>query len=112
MDPDDLGENPILRKVEFKGSLAKKIKIAEVKQSTVTENLLTIQVGLQNLTDKELNLNYKVEWLDGDGMIVKDSSLVWKPLLIRGRDTVGIQSVATTPNARNFNLKILKAKNS
>jgi uncharacterized protein YcfL len=69
-------------------------------------------VGLQNLTDKELNLNYKVEWLDGDGMIVKDSSLVWKPLLIRGGDTVGIKSVATTPNARNFNLKIQKAKNS
>lgn len=112
MDPDDLGKNPILRKVEFKGGLAKKIKIAEVKQSRVTENLLTIQVGLQNLTDKELNLNYKVEWLDGDGMIVKDSSLVWKPLLIRGGDTVGIQSVATTPNARNFNLKIQKAKNS
>lgn len=112
MDPDDLGENPILRKVDFKGDLAKKIKIAEVKQSTVTQNLLTIQVGLQNLTDKELNLNYKVEWLDGDGMIVKDSSLVWKPLLIRGGDTVGIQSVATTPNARNFNLKIQKAKNS
>ena len=49
------------------GDLAKKIKIAEVKQSTVTQNLITIQVGLQNLTDKELNLNYKVEWLMGMG---------------------------------------------
>lgn len=111
-NPSDLGEDPILRKVEFKGDLAGKIKIAGVRQAIVNQNLLKIQVGLQNLTDKELDLIYKLEWLDDDGMTVKDTSMVWKPVLLRGGETVEVQSVATTPNAKNFNLKIQKAKNS
>ena len=111
-NPSDLGEDPILRKVEFTGDLAGKIKIAGVRQAIVNQNLLKIQVGLQNLTDKELDLIYKLEWLDDDGMTVKDTSMVWKPVLLRGGETVEVQSVATTPNAKNFNLKIQKAKNS
>lgn len=111
-NPSDLGEDPILRKVEFKGDLAGKIKIAGVRQAIVNQNLLKIQVGLQNLTDKELDLIYKLEWLDDDDMTVKDTSMVWKPVLLRGGETLEVQSVATTPNAKNFNLKIQKAKNS
>ena len=67
---------------------------------------------MQNLTDEELDLIYKLEWLDDDGMTLKDTSMVWKPVLLRGGETVEVLSVATTPNAKNFNLKIQKAKNS
>ena len=44
-------------------------------------------------------------------MIVKNSSLVWSPILIRGGETVGIQSVGTSPDAINFIVKVQKAKN-
>jgi uncharacterized protein YcfL len=57
-------------------------------------------------------LIYKIEWLDKDGLIISDSSLVWLPLLIRGGETVGVQSVATSKTAQNFNLKVQLAKKS
>ena len=48
---------------------------------------------------------------DTDDIIVKNSSLVWSSILIRGGETVGIQSVGTSPDAINFIVKVQKAKN-
>ena len=110
-NPDDQSLEPVMKRVEFQGDLKDVLLVAGVKQSKVNEDLLKAEVRLQNLKDKEINLSYKIEWLDQDGMLVKDSSLVWFPLLIRGGESVAVQTVSTTTKAKNFHLKVQRAKN-
>ena len=108
---DDQSLEPVMKRVEFKGDLKDVLIVDGVKQSKVNEDLLKAEVRLQNFKDKEINLSYKIEWLDQYGMIINDSSLVWFPLLIRGGDTVAVQTVSTTSKAKNFYFKVQRAKN-
>ena len=110
-NPDDQSLEPVMKRVEFQGDLKDVLIVAGVKQSKVNEDLLKAEVRLQNLKDKEINLAYKIEWLDQDGMIINDSSLVWFSLLIRGGESVAVQTVSTTSKAKNFHLKVQRAKN-
>ena len=110
-NPDDQSLEPVMKRVEFQGDLKDALIVAGVKQSKVNEDLLKAEVRLQNLKDKEINLSYKIEWLDQDGMMIYDSSLVWFPLLIRGGESVAVQTVSTTSKAKNFHLKVQRAKN-
>ena len=110
-NPDDQSLEPVMKRVEFQGDLKDVLLVAGVKQSKVNEDLLKAEVRLQNLKDKEINLSYKIEWLDQNGMMIKDSSLVWFPLLIRGGESVAVQTVSTTSKAKNFHLKVQRAKN-
>ena len=110
-NPDDQSLEPVMKRVEFQGDLKDVLIVAGVKQSKVNEDLLKAEVRLQNLKDKEINLAYKIEWHDQDGMMINDSSLVWFSLLIRGGESVAVQTVSTTSKAKNFHLKVQRAKN-
>jgi len=91
-------------------SLSKNLEVISVNQATANGDLLKIQVNIKNLSAKEMNLNYKVEWMDEAGIVINDSSAVWMPLYVRGAENVAVQSVSTTPRAKNFWLKLQKAK--
>ena len=110
-DPEDKSLTPSLKKIEFQGDLENKIRVAGIRQGFVNENLLAVQLRLENLTNQEIYLNYKFEWLDGEQFIIKDSSIVWSAILARAGETVLVRSVATSSKAKNFNLKIQRAKN-
>ena len=110
-DPEDKSLTPSLKKLEFQGDLENKIRVAGIRQGFVNENLLAVQLRLENLTNEKIYLNYKFEWLDGEQFIIKDSSIVWSAILARAGDTVLVRSVATSSKAKNFNLKIQRAKN-
>jgi uncharacterized protein YcfL len=109
-DPNDKSNQPDLKRVEMGGSLARDLEIASINQTTVNEDLLKIQANVRNLKGADCRINYKIEWMNADGIVINDSSAVWLPLRIRGGETAAIQSVATTPHASNFRIKIQKAK--
>ena len=91
------------------GGLEKDIEVVSINQSLANEDLLRIQVNLKNQTKKSMNLNYKVEWMDQDGIVLNDSSATYC-FYVRGAEIVAVQSVATSPNAKNFWLKLQRAK--
>tara|TARA_B100001964_G_C13931287_1_gene464699 strand:+ start:230 stop:664 length:435 start_codon:yes stop_codon:yes gene_type:complete len=110
-DPNDQRNQPELKRVEMSGSLARDLEIASVNQATVNGDLLKMQANVRNLKDDARRITYKIEWMDEDGIVINDTSGVWIPLRIRGGETAAIQSVATTPKAKNFRIKMQKAKN-
>ena len=109
-NPGDTGPLPELKRVYMSSSLSKNLEVVSVNQAIANGDLLKIQVNLHNLSKKELNLNYKIEWMDEAGIVINDSSAVWTPLYVRGAENVAVQSVSTTPRAKNFWLKLQKAK--
>ncbi len=109
-DPSDTSSIPDLKRVFMDGGLERDVEVVSINQGKVNQNLLRIQVNLKNLTKKSMNLNYKVEWMDQDGIVIEDSSATWLSLYVRGAEIVAVQSVATSPNAKNFWLKLQRAK--
>ena len=92
------------------GGLEKDVQVLSINQGKASEDLLRIQVNLKNLTKNSMNLNYKIEWMDQDGLVVNDSSSTWLPVYVRGAEIVAIKSVASSPTVRNFWLKLERAK--
>ena len=109
-NPGDTSALPELKRVYMSSSLSRNLQVVSINQSKANEDLLRVQVNLANLTKKPLNLNYKIEWMDDAGIVINDSSAVWMPLYVRGAENVAVQSVASTPKAQNFWLKLQKAK--
>ncbi|MGE4550688.1 MAG: YcfL family protein, partial [Opitutales bacterium] len=108
--PGDDGTDPELTRVVVDGGLVKDLEITGVKQIDVSGNLLKVQFNVRNVGSKSRRILYKVEWFDANGIMINDSSLLFQSQLIRAGEPVALQSVATTPLARNFRIKIQAAK--
>lgn len=109
-DPSDSSLLPELKRVFMDGGLEKDVQVVSINQGKVSEDLLRIQVNLKNLTKKSMNLNYKIEWMDQDGLVINDSSATWLPVYVRGAEIVAIKSVASSPTVQNFWLKLQRSK--
>jgi uncharacterized protein YcfL len=86
-------------------TLAGTFRVVSINQATVSGNLLKIQATVENLKNKSRTLNYKFEWVDQDGMAVDSPNETWKSILLQGRETQTISTVAVTPRAADFRLK-------
>ena len=110
-DPKDIRAVPEIKKVEFGDGLEKVLDVVRITQGKKAGDLLHIQVELKNTSDKEVKISHKLEWLDDNGFLVKDTSLVWKALMVRPGESKMIESVSTRPGVSAFRLKIQPAKN-
>lgn len=110
-EPKDTRAVPDIKKVEFGAGLEKVLDVVRITQGKKAGDLLHIQVELKNTSSKEVNITHKLEWLDDDGFLVKDTSLVWKALMVRPGESQMIESVSTRPGVSAFRLKIQPAKN-
>ncbi len=91
-------------------SLGKLVRVISVNEATVSGNLKKVQVTLENVKDKAHTVNYRFEWINQDGMAADGSGEVWRPLHLAGRETRNISSVATSPRAADFTLKLVESR--
>lgn len=87
-------------------TLAGTFRVVAINQATVSGNLLKVQATIENLKNNLRTLNYKFEWVDQDGMAVSSPNETWKSIQLQGRETTTITSVAITPRAVDFRLKL------
>lgn len=85
------------------------IRIVSVNESTVSGNLKKVQVVLENAKDNTRRVNYKFEWTDQDGMATNGIVQSWQPLVFAGRESLTVSSVAISPKAVDFKLKLVEA---
>jgi uncharacterized protein YcfL len=93
------------KRVITDNTLAGTFRVVSINQATVSGNLLKVQATVENLKNKLRTLNYKFEWIDQDGMAVDSPNETWKAILLQGRETTTISTVAVTPRAVDFRLK-------
>ena len=108
--PSEQGGSPELTRVVVTGGLAKDIKIDGVRQAKVSGDLLKVQFNVMNVGSSPRRILYKIEWFDANGLMINDSSQLAQSHLVRAKEPVALQSVATTPLAQNFRIKIQAAK--
>jgi uncharacterized protein YcfL len=94
------------KRVVTDNSLARTVRVVSVNQSTVSSNLLKVQATVENLKSNPRTIRYKFEWTDQSGMAVGSPNETWKTIILQGRETTTISTVAVNPRAVDFTLKL------
>jgi uncharacterized protein YcfL len=81
-------------------------RVLAVRESTVSGDMLKIQVDLANWHSHTRRIVYKFEWFDPQGMLVSTPLSTWQPCTLQGKETVTVTGVAPTPAAKDFRLKL------
>jgi uncharacterized protein YcfL len=103
---DDQGARTLEKNVLFNNSgLKGNIRIVDVK-STMAGDTMKVQAILQSKDRDTLPFQYRFDWYDAGGFEINSGSGAWKPLILYGRETKTIQSVAPDKRAKEFKLKI------
>ena len=100
------GARELSKKVVFESSrLAGDLKVIDM-QSALAGNMMRAQATLKSKDGDTLSFQYRFDWYDASGMEINSGAGSWKPLIITGRETKTVQSVAPDPRAKEFKLKI------
>lgn len=103
---NDEGARELNKKVVFSNSsLAGDLQIVDM-QSALAGSIMKAQATLKSKDRDTLSFQYRFDWYDANGMEINSGAGSWKPLLITGRESKTIQSVAPDPRAKEFKLKI------
>jgi uncharacterized protein YcfL len=107
---NDDGARELSKKVVFESSsLAGDLKVIDL-QSALAGNMMRAQATLKSKDRDTLSFQYRFDWYDASGMEINSGAGSWKPLIITGRETKTVQSVAPDPRAKEFKLKIREAE--
>jgi len=68
-------------------------------------NFQRVQVGLQNISGRELSLDYKVEWQDDQGFTVNQNT-IWHPIKLGAREIYNIKSLGKVQEAYQIQLTV------
>ncbi len=92
-------------------SLNKKSAVLQIRETRVGNGLLKIQAEILNRTSSRKRINYRFDWIDDAGMVIDSPLTNWKSLSLAGKESRFISSVAPTPRAVDFKLKLIEASN-
>jgi uncharacterized protein YcfL len=89
-------------------SLARKVSIVGVNQSTTPGGLLKVQIELLNRKRSLQRFSYQFEWFDANGMQINNVVSATVPDQIEGGESKFISSVAPTPTCKDFRIKFIE----
>ena len=89
-------------------SLSRKVAIEEMTSSKAGDMLLA-QVTMRSKAGETINLQYKFEWFDLNGLALNAASATWNPLVIYGKESKTIQGLAPDPRGRDYKLLLRDA---
>ena len=102
----DLGTNVVTR--PFKGALSaltgEGIEIKDVKLFKNEAGFLEVHVTGFNAAMYTKRFEYKVEWLDANGVVLETKTSVWLPASAKAKSIFAFKAVAPRRQAENFRI--------
>lgn len=98
------------KRIDTDSSLRRKATVVQVREATVGNGLLKIQVEILNRRNSRQQVDYRFEWVDSDGMVVDTPMSRWTQISLAGKESVWITGVAPTPRTVDFRLKLIEPK--
>lgn len=68
--------------------------------------LLEAQVRGQNVSEKDVQFEYRYIWLDKDGVAMDTEVSTWKPLALHAKETAFMTGVSSSPEATDFLMSV------
>ena len=85
------------------------IEITGVKDRRNASNFLQVQITGVSHSNKRKIFDYRVEWLDRDGMLIDTILTTWKPQSVMPKTTFSF--VETAPNALAMDFRVITRPN-
>lgn len=103
---DSAGNNIIVRPVaEFVSVVVGDgIEITDLKERRTPEDLLEVQLSGYNHAMSRRKFDYRVEWLDGDGMVLSSIMTKWMTQSAMPRSSFAFRAIAPNPRAVDFRI--------
>jgi uncharacterized protein YcfL len=86
-------------------ALGAKLAISNVK-TRQTNQLTDVVVTLSSQYKKSQSLQYKFNWYDEGGFIIKGNHSPWQPLTLFGFSNIQLPGLSPTPEAVTFSLSV------
>lgn len=97
------------RRVETDPSLQAVASILQVRQTTVQDDLLKVDVEVLNTDTSPADIDYKFEWIDDQGMPVDSPTSTWLGKHLQAKETVSLVQIAPNPRCKDFRLKLQRS---
>ena len=100
----DLGTNTITRpfKTALSALVGEGIEIKDVKLFKNEAGFLEVQVTGYNAAMYTKRFEYKVEWLDANGIVLETKTSTWLPVSVTAKAVFAFKAVAPRRQAENF----------
>lgn len=107
---DDLVNNALTRPVyaAFNLLAGEGIDLKDVKVFTNDAGFMEIQVTGFNRSVATKLFDYKVEWLDKNGVVIDSKASVWQTVSAKLRNTFSFKNIAPSRDAVNFRMNTRK----
>jgi len=107
---DTLGSNIVTRPVQhaFSALVGDGIEITEAVTRRNDAGFLELYITGVNKSYNTRRFQYKVDWLDADGLLVETKSSTWLPMSATGKNTFSFKVTATRTNAVDFRMDTRK----
>ena len=103
---DTLADNIITRPFAYVISalLGQGVEITEVIEAKTPEGYLDVQMKGYNKAHGIKRFDYRVEWLDSNGMVIPTKTSVWVPVSAMGKSEVTFRFIAPRKEAVDFTI--------
>ena len=112
VNSDTLTDNIITRPfaLVISALLGQGVDITEVIESRTPEGYLDVQMKGYNKAHGIQRFDYRVEWLDSNGMVIPTKTSVWIPVSAMGKSEVTFRFIAPRKEAVDFRINTRKNK--
>ena len=93
---------PMDTRVTIAPDLGHKLYVTDVRCTKGSSDFLTLQVNAVNNTDPELRVQWKVVWLDPEGIEIDSVVSSWNSLALQPFEIRGLKGTAPTTNAADM----------
>ncbi len=107
---DDLGNNIVTRPIvhAFSALVGEGIEIRQALTHVNKNGFLELEVSGYNRSFDTRRFEYKVEWLDGSGMLITSHTSKWMQTSAAGKSPFTIKAVAPRTEAVDFRMNTRK----
>ncbi|MBN1796118.1 MAG: YcfL family protein [Sedimentisphaerales bacterium] len=107
---DTLASNYVTRPIgdAFSALIGESIDIKRVATRTTEAGFMEVYVQGYNRAPSVKRFEYRVEWLDSQGLMLETTTSTWLPVSAKGKSTFQFKAIAPTRNAVDFRINTRK----
>lgn len=101
---------PMDRRVTIAENLGCDLFITDVRCAKGTSAYCTLQANAVNNTARELWVEWRVDWLDADGVAIDSAVSTWNNVAIAPKEIKSLQAVAPRPDAADMRFYVRRMR--
>lgn len=98
------------RRVTVAPDLGTSVWVTDLRFAKPNSQHYTLQANVVNNTSDVVRMEYRVVWLDANGMELPSVLSTWCPISAAAREIVGLAATAPTPEAVDFRFYVQSAR--